>query len=54
VGRQRNITLLCKNKKDRSEILNFALEYAIRKVEESEEGYRLLVYAYDLNLLGRK
>jgi hypothetical protein len=33
-------------------LFNFALEYAIRKVHEIEVGLYLLVYAYDVNLLG--
>jgi hypothetical protein len=33
-------------------LFNFALEDAIRKVQENQVGLRLLAYADDVNLLG--
>jgi retron-type reverse transcriptase len=33
-------------------LFNFALEYAIRKVQENQVGYQLLAYGDDENLLG--
>jgi hypothetical protein len=34
-------------------LFNFALEYAIRKVQEDQEGLELLFYAGDVNVLGK-
>jgi hypothetical protein len=40
-------------------LLNFSLEYAVRRVQVKQDGLKLngtnqhLVYAYDINILGR-